>query len=82
MSTILFLQNILCIDHLWSVVGSTNIDNHSFGINDEVNREVSGRVEMLGARLHEKSNAGKRRPLIQRKLVWLQERLAGLVSLH
>jgi cardiolipin synthase len=28
---------ILCIDHLWSVVGSTNFDNRSFGINDEVN---------------------------------------------
>jgi cardiolipin synthase len=28
---------ILCIDSLWVVVGSTNFDNRSFGINDEVN---------------------------------------------
>jgi cardiolipin synthase len=31
---------ILCIDRLWSVVGSTNFDNRSFGINDEVNLAV------------------------------------------
>jgi cardiolipin synthase len=28
---------IMCIDNLWVVVGSTNFDNRSFGINDEVN---------------------------------------------
>jgi len=28
---------VLCIDNLWTVVGSTNFDNRSFGINDEVN---------------------------------------------
>jgi len=27
----------LVIDELWSVVGSTNFDNRSFGLNDEVN---------------------------------------------
>lgn len=31
---------ILCIDNLWVVVGSTNFDNRSFGINDEVNLAV------------------------------------------
>jgi cardiolipin synthase len=31
---------LLCIDELWSVVGSTNFDNRSFGINDEVNLAV------------------------------------------
>ena len=31
---------ILCIDHVWSVVGSTNFDNRSFGINDEVNLAI------------------------------------------
>ena len=25
------------IDSIWSVVGSTNFDNRSFGLNDEVN---------------------------------------------
>ena len=28
---------VLLIDGLWSVVGSTNFDNRSFGLNDEVN---------------------------------------------
>jgi cardiolipin synthase len=35
---------ILCIDRLWSVVGSTNFDNRSFGINDEVNIAVYDRA--------------------------------------
>lgn len=40
---------ILRIDHVWSVVGSTNFDNRSFGINDEVNLAVCNRP--LAARL-------------------------------
>ena len=35
---------ILCIDGLWSVVGSTNFDNRSFGINDEVNLAIEDRA--------------------------------------
>jgi cardiolipin synthase len=31
---------VLCVDELWAVVGSTNFDNRSFGINDEVNLAV------------------------------------------
>ena len=31
---------VLCIDRLWCVVGSTNFDNRSFGINDEVNLAI------------------------------------------
>jgi cardiolipin synthase len=31
---------VLVIDSLWSVVGSTNFDNRSFGLNDEVNLAV------------------------------------------
>lgn len=31
---------VLCVDGLWVVVGSTNFDNRSFGINDEVNLAV------------------------------------------
>lgn len=30
----------LIVDELWSVVGSTNFDNRSFGLNDEVNLAV------------------------------------------
>ena len=31
---------VLSVDGLWGVVGSTNFDNRSFGINDEVNLAV------------------------------------------
>jgi cardiolipin synthase A/B len=31
---------ITVVDGVWSVVGSTNFDNRSFGINDEVNLAV------------------------------------------
>lgn len=31
---------VLVIDNLWTVVGSTNFDNRSFGLNDEVNIAV------------------------------------------
>jgi cardiolipin synthase A/B len=40
---------VLVVDELWAVVGSTNFDNRSFGINDEVNLAV--RDQMMGARL-------------------------------
>ena len=33
---------VMLIDGLWSVVGSTNLDHRSFGINDEVNMAVRG----------------------------------------
>ncbi len=40
---------VLVVDGLWSVVGSTNFDNRSFGINDEVNLAV--RDEAVARRL-------------------------------
>lgn len=39
------------VDGLWSIVGSTNFDNRSFGLNDEVNLAV--RDKHLAARLYE-----------------------------
>ena len=39
----------LVVDGLWSVVGTTNFDNRSFGLNDEVNLVV--RDEELAARI-------------------------------
>jgi cardiolipin synthase len=33
----------MVVDGLWSVLGSTNFDNRSFGLNDEVNVAVLGR---------------------------------------
>lgn len=41
----------MMIDGLWSVVGSTNFDNRSFGLNDEVN--LAARDAALTARLEE-----------------------------
>jgi cardiolipin synthase len=35
---------VLIVDELWAVVGSTNFDNRSFGINDEVNLAVRDRA--------------------------------------
>ena len=40
---------ILIVDHVWSVVGSTNFDNRSFGLNDEVNVAILQKT--LAARL-------------------------------
>jgi cardiolipin synthase len=40
---------VLLVDGHWALVGSTNIDNRSFGLNDEVNLLVSG--EALCAQL-------------------------------
>ncbi len=33
---------VMLIDGVWSIVGSTNLDHRSFGINDEVNMAVRG----------------------------------------
>ncbi len=41
----------MMIDDLWSVVGSTNFDNRSFGLNDEIN--LAARDSELTARLAE-----------------------------
>lgn len=41
----------LVVDGMWSVVGSTNFDNRSFGINDEVN--LAAFDEKLSARITE-----------------------------
>ena len=40
---------VLIVDGLWAVLGSTNFDNRSFGLNDEVN--VALRDEALAGRL-------------------------------
>jgi cardiolipin synthase len=42
---------VLVIDGTWSVVGSTNFDNRSFGLNDEVN--LAAKCRPLAARLNE-----------------------------
>ncbi len=78
---------VLCIDELWAVVGSTNFDNRSFGINDEVNLAVcdpafAGRLEqdMLGDLAESRRisfNEWRHRPVTERApelLGWILER--------
>ncbi len=78
---------VLVVDGLWAVVGSTNFDNRSFGINDEVNLAV--RDEAVAARLERDTaddladsrrvslNEWEHRPLSERApemLGWIFER--------
>src|SRR5215210_5854629 len=70
----------MMIDDTWSVVGSTNFDNRSFGLNDEVN--LAARDEELAARLAEDFSADlaasrevtydewRRRPIFERMHEW------------
>lgn len=66
----------LVIDGMWSVVGSTNFDNRSFGLNDEVNLaacdpELAARLTKDFARDRAESravtyDAWRRRPIFER----------------
>jgi cardiolipin synthase len=69
------------VDGIWSIVGSTNFDSRSFGINDEVN--VAALDEALAARLEEDFRADlsvsrrisyeqwRNRPMVERANEWL-----------
>jgi len=71
----------LVVDGLWSVIGSTNLDNRSFGLNDEVN--VSVRDADLARHLLEdfardraesrevSYGEWRRRPLLERGYEWV-----------
>ncbi len=71
----------LVVDGTWSVVGSTNLDSRSFGINDEVN--VAACDEGFAARLEEDFRADlevsrritykdwRNRPIGERASEWL-----------
>jgi len=41
---------VLIIDGTWSVLGSTNFDNRSFGLNDEVNVAILERTSRPACR--------------------------------
>ncbi|HZQ42677.1 MAG TPA: phospholipase D-like domain-containing protein [Acidobacteriaceae bacterium] len=58
---------ILVIDELWTVVGSTNFDNRSFGLNDEVNLAVRD------ARLAQRMEADFAHDLLDSRRVTLDE---------
>jgi cardiolipin synthase A/B len=72
---------ILVVDDIWSVAGSANFDNRSFGINDEVNIAVLDPqiAEKLTTDfnndLHESEEitleAWKHRPIYQRVIEWV-----------
>ena len=77
----------MVIDGVWSIVGSTNFDNRSFGLNDEVNLaafdpELAARVAKDFARDRAESKAvtydeWRRRSIFERlyeQLGWLLER--------
>jgi cardiolipin synthase len=71
----------LVVDGVWSVVGSTNFDSRSFGINDEVN--VAALDDTLAARIEEDFQSDliasrrvtygdwRRRPVLERVNEWL-----------
>ena len=72
---------VMIVDGLWSVVGSTNFDNRSFGLNDEVNlaacdQQLAARLQMDFALDLADSEAisyddWKRRSLFDRAHEWL-----------
>jgi len=71
---------VLTIDGLWSVVGSTNFDNRSFGINDEVNlavRDADFALRLESDFQRDKAQARavslaswRKRPLFERVTEW------------
>ena len=71
----------MVIDGLWSVVGSTNFDNRSFGLNDEVNVALRNRdlAARLDADLREDLEQSQRityeqwahRPMKERVIEWM-----------
>ena len=72
---------VLIVDGAWSVVGSTNFDNRSFVLNDEVNvailqRELAARLEAdfaddLAASVEVRIEDWRRRPLSERAFATL-----------
>ncbi len=72
---------VLIVDRVWSVVGSTNFDNRSFVLNDEVNvailqRELAARLEAdfaadLAASVEVRLEQWRRRPLSERAFATL-----------
>jgi cardiolipin synthase len=77
----------LVVDGVWSVVGSTNFDSRSFGINDEVNlaaldEGLAARIEQdfqrdLAASRRITYKEWRKRPIIERAhecLGWILER--------
>jgi cardiolipin synthase A/B len=58
---------VLIVDETWCVVGSTNFDNRSFGLNDEVN------VAIMQAELAARLDADFRSDLAHSRLITMEE---------
>lgn len=75
-------SKVLIVDGLWVVVGSSNFDNRSFGLNDEINLAVPDRA--LAARLIEdfEADAALSRPvdLLSWRKRPMSERLLALAG--
>jgi cardiolipin synthase len=77
---------IMIIDGLWSIVGTTNFDNRSFGLNDEVN--IAAKDRQFAARLEQdfQNDLRKSRRISyqewQRRPLWerIQEKAGGLIE--
>jgi cardiolipin synthase len=70
-------EKMLVVDGVWSVIGSTNFDNRSFGINDEVNLAALDRplAERLISDFENDMKSSKQITLEQWKRRSLKERL-------
>jgi cardiolipin synthase len=74
-------EKLLVVDRIWCVVGSTNFDSRSFGLNDEVNLAVMDRAfaaQVLEDYEHDLSSSHRvtleewnRRPITERLGEWL-----------
>ena len=74
----------MIVDGIWSVVGSTNFDNRSFGLNDEVNlgvfdAKVAARLEEDFARDVEESLSVSYQDWRQRSILERAHELLGWV---
>jgi cardiolipin synthase len=79
-------QKLMVVDHLWSVVGTTNLDMMSFEYLDEVNlavrdetfaRELQAQHDADLARSVELHLSTWHRPLVERLLAWSVWTMAG-----
>lgn len=65
---------VLIVDEIWSVMGSTNFDNRSFGLNDEVNLAIQG--QPMAQRLDSDFKADLARCVFVTKKDWERRGLA------
>jgi cardiolipin synthase len=70
---------VFIVDGLWAVVGSTNFDNRSFGLNDEVNLAVLEKGFAADLERDFEADLGRSKPIglaEWRRRPWLERALA------